>query len=76
MPQDSRARLIAYLCQAGLSTPRANAVLDQYTHALADRQRQFAEKRYNDDAPPIPYAGYLGMLDAADSIDPMAEAGS
>jgi hypothetical protein len=39
MPSDSRARLIAYLCQAGLSTPRANAVLDDYAHELAALQR-------------------------------------
>lgn len=40
MPQDSRARLIAYLCQAGLSTVRANAVLDDYTHGLAEKIRE------------------------------------
>lgn len=40
MPQDSRARLIAYLCQAGLSTARANAVLDDYTHGLAEKIRE------------------------------------
>ena len=72
MVDDSRARLITYLCQAGLSSARANAAVDDYTHQLAERQRQFAEKRYNEDAPPIPYAGYQGMLDAADTIDPEA----
>jgi hypothetical protein len=39
MPDDSRARLIAYLCQAGLSTSRANAVLDDYAHSLAEQIR-------------------------------------
>lgn len=39
MPSDSRARLIAYLCQAGLSVARANAVLDVYTEEIAERVR-------------------------------------
>ncbi|MER6182981.1 hypothetical protein [Streptomyces sp. NPDC001652] len=39
MASDSRARLIAYLCQAGLSTARANAVLDAYGHGLAEKIR-------------------------------------
>lgn len=43
MVDDSRARLIAYLCQAGLSTARANAVIDDYIHGLAERQRSFAD---------------------------------
>ncbi|WP_089117156.1 hypothetical protein [Streptomyces sp. SS07] len=40
MASDSRARLIAYLCRAGLSTARANAVLDDYTHSLAEKIRE------------------------------------
>ncbi|MEU9415141.1 hypothetical protein [Streptomyces sp. NPDC048272] len=50
----------------------AKEVLSIHAHGLADLQREFARKRYNDDSPPIPYAGYLGMMDAADSIDPEA----
>lgn len=40
MVDDSHARLIAYLCQAGLSTARANAVLDDYAHGLAEKIRE------------------------------------
>jgi hypothetical protein len=43
MVDDSRARLIAYLCQAGLSTARANAVLNDYTLGLAGKQRAWAD---------------------------------
>ena len=39
MASDSRARLIAYLCQAGLSAVRATAAVDDYTHELAELQR-------------------------------------
>lgn len=40
MVSDSRARLITYLCRAGLSTARANAVVDDYTHELAEKVRE------------------------------------
>jgi len=39
MASDSRARLIVHLCQAGLSTARANAVLDDYASGLAEKIR-------------------------------------
>lgn len=38
MVDDSRARLIAYLCQAGLSTARASAVLDQHMRQSTEKQ--------------------------------------
>jgi len=47
MANDSRARLIAYLCQAGLSTARANAVLDDYTHGLAETMRDLSRDGYS-----------------------------
>lgn len=63
MANDSRARLIAYLCQAGLSTARANAVLDDFTHQLAEEIRLAAEARVGWGQP---------MREAADVIDPEA----
>ncbi|MDX3324739.1 hypothetical protein PV405_08670 [Streptomyces sp. ME02-6979-3A] len=67
MPQDSRARLIAYLCQAGLSTARANAVLDDYTHGLAEKIRAL-------DPIDAALAGQHAWNDAADLIDPKVKA--
>ena len=63
MVDHSRARLIAYLCQAGLSTVRANAVLDDYTHGLAEKIRAL-------DAIDAALAGQHAWSDAADLIDP------
>lgn len=63
MVDDSRARLIAYLCQAGLSTARANAVLDDYTHRLAEKIRAL-------DPVEAALAGAHAWSDAADLIDP------
>jgi hypothetical protein len=40
MPSDSRARLIAYLCQAGLSTARANALLDDHIAEVIGKKRE------------------------------------
>lgn len=40
MASDSRARLITYLCRAGLSTARANAAVDDYAHELAEKIRE------------------------------------
>ncbi|MEV4970550.1 hypothetical protein [Streptomyces scopuliridis] len=39
MPSDSRARLVAYLCQAGLGTARANGILDAYTEEITEKMR-------------------------------------
>lgn len=70
MIDDSRARLIAYLCQAGLSTARANAVLDDYTHGLAEKIR--AEKGSGTYEPGVYFHG--GIDYAADLIDPKVAA--
>lgn len=45
-------------------------VFDIVAHELAEQQRKWAKKRHESDLPRIPYAGYLGALDAADLIDP------
>ncbi|MGQ4353132.1 hypothetical protein [Streptomyces drozdowiczii] len=68
MPEDSRARLIAYLCQAGLSTVRANAVLDAYAHALAERIRAEQGTTSLENG----HHFFSGMDFAADLIDPVA----
>lgn len=68
MPEDSRARLIAYLCQAGLSTARANAVLDDYTHGLAEKQRTVDFDWYEEQAD----GAYMARDHLADLIDPLA----
>jgi len=39
MVDDSRARLIVYLCKAGVSTARAEAMVDAFAHGLAEKQR-------------------------------------
>jgi hypothetical protein len=71
MPDDSRARLIAYLCQAGLSTARANAVLDDYTHGLAEKIRA----AWADHDPKKPgNVCMLSALNAASFIDPKENA--
>jgi hypothetical protein len=67
MASDSRARLISYLCQAGLSTARANAVLDDYAHGLADKIRDHARTVAKPGTP-----GYAGLVTAADLITPGA----
>ncbi|WP_037616372.1 hypothetical protein [Streptomyces aureus] len=36
----ARARMVAHLQQAGLSTARAEANLDAYAHELAEQQRE------------------------------------
>ncbi|MFC9268895.1 hypothetical protein ACFTXJ_14130 [Streptomyces zhihengii] len=70
MVDDSRARLIAYLCQAGLSAVRANAVLDDYTHGLAERQRALADANDELDHDHHVYGFSPAVRQAADSIDP------
>ncbi|MFL4491593.1 hypothetical protein ACJ6WD_10070 [Streptomyces sp. VTCC 41912] len=71
MASDSRARLIAYLCQAGLSTARANAVLDDYAHGLAE---QIRAAWTNHDPGKPGNVTMLSPLNAADLIDPKAGA--
>ncbi|MBT2467871.1 hypothetical protein J7E97_08280 [Streptomyces sp. ISL-66] len=44
MADDSRARLIAYLCQAGLSTRRAHAVLDDAVKAQKEENDELRER--------------------------------
>jgi hypothetical protein len=76
--QAARERLIAYLCQAGLSAARANAVLDGYTHELAEKIRRGRWDWPNDfDEEGRPRPAYRrawddGMTKAADLIDPVA----
>ncbi|MFE2850541.1 hypothetical protein ACFXJO_05335 [Streptomyces lavendulae] len=69
MVDDSRARLIAYLCQAGLSTPRANAVVDAFAHNLAEKQRAWADSF---GATPAQQAVASIVREAADLIAPEA----
>ena len=67
MASDPRAPLVAYLCQAGLSTARAKAVIDEYTHGLAEKIR----KAWADHDPKKPgNVCMLSALNAADLIDP------
>ncbi|NUS83696.1 MAG: hypothetical protein HOY75_13355 [Streptomyces sp.] len=67
MAVPARARLIAHLQQAGLSTARAEANVDAYAHELAEQIR-------TTDLPEI----HVDMFDngtqwAADLIDPKAQ---
>ncbi|MFF2864563.1 hypothetical protein ACFVSX_32365 [Streptomyces rubiginosohelvolus] len=68
----ARAAVLAYLQQAGLSTPRANAHIDrllqEHTQGLAEIIRAHADR---DD---IDYYSPQGLGEAADLIDPPAEA--
>lgn len=68
-----RDRLLAYLRQAGLSTPRAEANLDAYRAEIlrewAAKFRDAADKNYTQSEPE-----YMGLQDAADMIDPDASA--
>lgn len=70
----ARAALLAYLRQAGLSTPRAEANLDAYhaeiLHEEAAKLRDAADKNYTQSEPE-----YMGVHEAADMIDPDASAG-
>ncbi|MET8585715.1 hypothetical protein ABZX39_33330 [Streptomyces collinus] len=69
MTDDSRARLIAYLCQAGLSTARANAVADDYAHSLAEVIRK-QTARGNLIRDEFAQAWEQGLHVGADLIDP------
>lgn len=63
----ARDTLVAYLRQAGLSTPRAEANLDAFAHELAEEQRAFVKEEgvsTGDD----PYI--VGVGDVIDLIDP------
>jgi len=63
----ARDALVAYLRQAGLSTPRAEANLDAFAHELAEEQRAFVKEEgvpTGDD----PYI--VGVSDVIDLIDP------
>lgn len=63
----ARDALVAYLRQAGLSTPRAEANLDAFAHELAEEQRAFVREEgvsTGDD----PYI--VGVSDVIDLIDP------
>jgi ABC-type microcin C transport system duplicated ATPase subunit YejF len=68
----ARARLLAYLQQAGLSTARAEANLDAFAHQLAERQRH----HFGIAGAPIrahcdPDCDFCqGVTSAADLIDP------
>lgn len=66
MADDSRARLIAYLCQAGLSTARATATLNDYTHQLAEQIREHKGTTSLENA----HHFFSGLAFAADLIDP------
>lgn len=61
----ARARLIAHLQQAGLSTARAEANVDAYAHELAEEIRAQADREYGNDCT---YG--VGMCFGADAIDP------
>jgi len=69
MTDDSRARLIAYLSQAGLSTARANAALDDYAHSLAEVIRK-QTARGNLIRTEFAQAWEQGLHVGADLIDP------
>jgi len=70
MAEDSRARLIAYLCQAGLPASRAHAVLDVYTHGLAEQIRRDAEAAFARDFSDNRVFRLAGARHAANLIDP------
>jgi hypothetical protein len=59
----ARSALLAYLRQAGLSTPRAEANLDAYAHELAEKIRAAGCQEVN----------WCGCPMAADLIDPEKE---
>lgn len=65
----ARDRLIAYLRQSGLSTPRAEANLDAFAHELAERIRE-AGAYWGEWA-----ATGKAYRAAADIIDPQQSAG-
>jgi hypothetical protein len=70
MADDPRARLITYLCQAGLSTPRANAVLNDYAHHLAEQIREHKGTTSLENG----HYFFSGVAFAADLIDPQKAA--
>jgi len=65
---NARSRLIAHLQQAGLSTARAEATVDAYTHDLAEQLRADATTGDKSGLTRIYYRA------AADRIDPQAAA--
>jgi len=65
---DARSRLIAHLQQAGLSTARAEAIVDSYAHELAEQLRADAATGDKSGLTRI----YLRV--AADRVDPKAAA--
>lgn len=71
MSSDSRARLIAYLCQAGLSTARANAVIDDYSHSLAEKVRAESTKGRKSGLTRIYYRAAADMIDPLVHDDPL-----
>lgn len=76
MTVTARARLIAYLQQAGLSTARAEANLDAYARELAQQQRNHFGVG---NAPTVrahcdpDYDFCQGVTSAANLIDPEAQ---
>ena len=70
----ARAALLAYLHQAGLSAPRAEANLDAYRAEIlyeeAAKLRDAADKNYTQSEPE-----YMGVHEAADMLDKAASAG-
>ncbi|MFD1309071.1 hypothetical protein [Streptomyces kaempferi] len=75
MANDSHARLIAYLCQAGLSTARANAVLDEYAHSLAEKIRdEVSDDISNHPGEALTECEGCALVRAANLIDPKKEA--
>ena len=61
-----RAALVAYLRQAGLSTPRAEANLDAFAHELAEQQRTYAREV----GVPLEDGDTVSAGDVIDLIDP------
>lgn len=61
-----RAALLAYLQQAGLSTPRAEANLDAFAHELAEQQRAYAREV----GVPLEDGDTVSAGDVIDLIDP------
>jgi hypothetical protein len=62
----ARDALLAYLCQAGLSAPRAEANLDAFAHELAEQQRAYAREV----GMPLQDGDIVATGDVIDLIDP------
>ena len=66
----ARDALLAYLCQAGLSAPRAEANLDAFAHELAERIRADIIPELDEYGTREQQAEIDGRRGAADLIDP------